>query len=106
MGYHKRHVMKWQGVLCDMKHYGGVAIWTCPCGRWADLELDDMIHILGADGSLWDRMPPCDDESCDRLAHFMAAPGQGTPMRPMLSLILNRDGLPAEAWMGGCTGME
>ena len=105
--YRRRHVMMWQGVLCDMKRVGGVAIFTCPsCGTWGDVDLDVMIRILGHDGSLWDRMPPCENDACDRLAHFMAAPGKNTPMRPMLSLILNRDALPAEAWMGGWTGME
>jgi hypothetical protein len=36
----------------------------------------------------------------------MVAPGKGTPMRPKLSLFLNRDDLPFVAWGGGWTGCE
>jgi hypothetical protein len=101
----RRTAMKWQGVLSDMKAEGTHVICSCSACGWHEVvDLDAMIALLGADGSLWDRRPPC--EKCDKTCLFLASPGRGTPVRPCKSWwAFSMDDLPPEAWMGGWTGL-
>ena len=91
-------------MLAQMKRQGSHVISTCSrCGSW---DVDEMIRLLGEDGSLRDRFPSCEAGDCDGLRHFLAGPGPGTPKRPLLSPGRNFNPLPFEAWCGDWTGMR
>lgn len=96
--------MVWMSTLENMVAYEAHVIQTCgACGWWAVTDLAAMVALLGADGSLWDRRPPC--EACGGESHFMASGGPGTAKRPLLSPRHSTiDTLPPQAWMGGWTG--
>lgn len=99
----RRGVMAWQSTLGEMKRYGTrVRLMGCGCPHWSEVDLDEMIAALGEDGSLWDRRPPC--PKCDRLQHFMASPGEGTPFLPLLSQPRDSDEKPLPYHVGGWTG--
>lgn len=108
MGTHdpsRRSVMAWQSTLSMMRAHSTRVRRVCSCGFWKDVDVAEMEALLGADGSLWDRRPPCD--RCDRLSHFMASPGPGSPFLPLLSpSASSMDNLPPQAWMAGWTGQR
>jgi hypothetical protein len=98
--------MTLQGTLAQMKTAGSRVICICAtCGAWDVVDVNEMIRLLGADGSLWDRQPPCEVGDCDQLRHFMASSGASAVMRPLLSPGRNFHELPKEAWCGGWTGL-
>jgi len=99
--------MRWMSTLGAMKAEGTVVRASCQaCGKWHDVDLDEMIRELGSpEATLWDRHPPCLDPACDGLLMFMASPGLGTPFRPLLSPELPSDApLPIESTMDGWVG--
>lgn len=102
----RRIVMRWQSDLGSMIAEGAYVIRTgCRCGCWGVVDLPYMVDLLGGpDMTLWDCRPPC--PLCGQLHHFMASPGPGTPVRPLLSSPGDHDlhPLPPQAWMAGWTG--
>jgi hypothetical protein len=100
----QHHVMKYMGTLADMKASGTRVICSCSkCHAWSEVDLDAMILLLGEDGSLWDRSPPCENGDCPELCKFLAS--GGSVMKPLRSWwAFSLDDLPPRAWMGGWTG--
>lgn len=91
--------MAWMSTLKSMKAYETIVVRICssPCDFYERQDLDALIALLGEDAMLHDERPPC--PRCDRLNHFMASPGPGTPMRPLLSPDRGPDPVrPAEGW--------
>jgi hypothetical protein len=79
-----------------------VRLMGCGCANWSDVDLGEMIAMLGEDGSLWDRRPPCPE--CGELQHFLASPGPSTPFRPLQSVPRDSDQNPLPFHVGGWTG--
>lgn len=102
---HARPVPQWKSTLVRMKeNHTHVRMMCLRCGFWADVDIDLFIALLGWDGSLWDRRPPCENGDCNGLLSFHASPGPGTPFWPLSSGVpLER--LPPQAWMGGWIGI-
>lgn len=102
----RTYAPEWMSTVSAMIRHQTRVICTCgACAWWERVEdLTPYRELLGDDGSLWDRRPPCPE--CGALAHFMASPGQGTPMRPLKSpCLISLEELPPQAWMGGWTGL-
>lgn len=81
-----RQPLAWQGTLAQMKAHGTIVAQTASCrcpGRWVALDVDQLLARHDGDYRLWDRRPACPD--CGRPGHYMAAPGPGTPFRPLLT---------------------
>lgn len=101
-----RHVPQWMSTLEHMKRWGTHVRCICStCGFWSEVNLDPLVMLLGWDGSLWDRRPPCPFLYCEGLMTFHASPGDGTPTR-LLSSGVELEALPPQAWMGGWVGTE
>lgn len=101
----RRAVLDWQSDLAAMKRLGTrVRLMGCGCPYWSDVDLDEMIRILGEDGTLWDRRPPC--PKCDGLQHFMASPAPATPFLPLLSVPRDSDQNPLPFHVGGWMGRK
>lgn len=99
----RRSVQAWQSTLGEMKRHGTrVRLMGCGCPHWSEVDLDEMIAILGEEYTLWDRRPPC--PKCDGLQHFMASPGGSTPFRPLLSVPRDSDQNPLPFHVAGWTG--
>lgn len=99
--------MRWMSTLGAMKEEGTVVRASCQkCGKWRDVDLDEVIRELGSpDATLWDRFPPCEVGICDGSLMYMASTAIGTPFRPLISPDLPTDGdLPIEALMDGWVG--
>jgi hypothetical protein len=88
-----RRPMAWQGTLAEMKRHGTRVAERClrpSCGRWTPHDqLDHLIDTYGEDFMLWDRKMVC--RVCGGETMFHAAPGPGTPFRPLMG------GVEAEA---------
>jgi len=77
-------VPEWMSTLGAMQRHRTRVISTCSrCRGSRTVDLTALIAQLGADGSLWNRRPAC--SSCGKPGHYMASPGPGTPMRPLLA---------------------
>lgn len=77
-------ILEWQSTLGAMRRCGTRVRWSCPtCNRWGDADVGRLIQLLGEEGSLWDRTPPCEAEGCTGQVRFFASPGAATPFRPM-----------------------
>lgn len=77
-------VMQWMTTLAEMKKAEARVIRSCasPCRYWVKEDLDALIDLLGPEACLIGERPPC--PRCKRLTRFMASPGGGSPMRPLL----------------------
>lgn len=91
--------MAWQSTIWQMAQYNTPVISTgCRCKRYERVSLLRMYLLLGWNGSLWDRRHPCDH--CGDFRHFMASPGEGSVMRPMITGLMPEQ-LPWQAWLDG-----
>ncbi len=80
--------MAWQGTLAQMKQHGTKVYQTCTardCEWWFIHNIDFLIMTYGPDYMLWDKFPPC--LRCGGGSHFMAAPGDSTPYRPLMTSV-------------------
>jgi hypothetical protein len=78
--------MAWQGTLAQMRAHGTRVAQCCTaadCRCWEVLTVDGLAAQFGEEFMLWDRRPP--SRMCGVPTHYMAAPGPGTPFRPLLS---------------------
>jgi hypothetical protein len=76
--------MAWQNSLGEMLAHGTIVAQTTGCrckGRWQVLSVEALIYSYGREFILWDRVARC--ASCGKEGHYMAAPGPGTPFRPL-----------------------
>lgn len=105
-----RNIPYWAGTLEQMiRQDSGVRSECRKCGHQSPaLDLEAFVRILGRDGSLWDRHPPCERGDCDGELYFRATPSRsgGPPWVLLYSDVMLRDRLPIQAWCGGWTGLR
>lgn len=99
-------VPDWCGTLEQMIRHGTRVAATCrACGRLQrSVDLDAMVALLGRDGSLWDRQPPCEVGDCHGRVYYRAHAGGRLPWALLYSDPALQPYLPIAALCGGWTG--
>jgi hypothetical protein len=79
-------IPKWSATLGGLKDSDAIVRAHCRrCGNTFKVELGLLISHFGKGYSLYDRTSSCRIYKCDGECFFLASPGGGTPLRPLMT---------------------
>ena len=79
-------IPKWSATLGGLKDSDAIVRAHCrKCSSTFKVEADLLISHFGRNYTLYDKTSSCRIYSCDGICLFLASPGGGTPLRPLVT---------------------